>query len=64
MPFGLGSESAAVSLGGEVEQGPEFAEPVEGVQAGWVVLPAGREGSGELAVAGVVDLFDPGVEPV
>ena len=64
VPFGLGGEGTAVAFGGEVKQGPQFAEPVEGEKARGVVFPAGGEDGGELAVAGPVDVLDPAPQPV
>ena len=51
-PFGL-----------EVQDGPQAGQDVQAVQAQVVGLPAGREGGGEVAVAGAVDLLDPAAQP-
>ena len=48
----------------EVEGRPEFHQPVQAVEAEGVLVPAGAEGGGEVAVAGAVDLLDPGAQPV
>src|SRR5216684_7387290 len=63
LPFGLAGEERCASFAGEVEDGPEFHEPVEPVQAQQVLFPAGSEGGGEVPVAGPVDLLDPGTQP-
>ena len=63
LPFGLAGEGGWLAFGGEVEDGPEFHEPVESVEAEQVLVPARAEGGGEMAVAGAVDLLDPGAEP-
>src|ERR1022692_2817596 len=64
LPLALGGQDAGGAVRVEVQDGPELAEPVQGVQAQGMVFPAGREDGGELAVAGLVDLADPGAEPV
>jgi len=62
LPFGLAGEDGCVSRGAEVEGGPQFHEPVEPVEAERVLFPAGAEGGGQVAIAGPVDLLDPGAE--
>ena len=48
------------AAGLEVEHGPQLGQHVQAVQAQRVLLPARAEGGSELAVAGPVDLLDPG----
>ena len=55
--------SAGVRSGLEVEHGPQVGQDVQAVQAQVVGGPAGAEGGGQVAVAGLVDLLDPGAEP-
>lgn len=50
--------------GAEVENRPEFTEPVENVQAQGMLLPAGREHGSEPAVARLVDMADPGTQAI
>jgi hypothetical protein len=62
LPFGLAGEGGAGALVGEVEHGPEFGQPVQGVEAEGVLVPALPQATGEVAVAGAVDLVDPGAQ--
>ena len=52
-----------VRSGLEVQHGPQGGGDVQGVQAQVVGWPAGAEGGGQVAVAGPVDLVDPGAQP-
>ena len=61
--FGLGRQQAGGAVGLEVQDRPQGGRDVQGVQAQVVGFPAGREGGGQVAVAGAVDLLDPGAEP-
>ena len=54
--------SLAVRLGLEVEDRPQAGQDVQAVQAQVVGGPAGGDGGGQVAVAGAVDLLDPGVQ--
>jgi hypothetical protein len=47
----------------EVKRRPQLAEDVEAVQAQVVSGPARTQGGGQVAVAGAVDLLDPGLQP-
>ena len=60
--FGLGRQRPRGAFGLEVEDGPQVGEDVQAVQAQVVRAPAGSEGGGQVAVAGAVDLLDPGVQ--
>ena len=55
--------SAGVRLGLQVEDGPQLGQDVQAVQAQVVGGPAGAQGGGQVAVAGLVDLLDPGAQP-
>ena len=61
--FGLGRQRPRGAFGLEVEDGPQVGQDVQAVQAQIVRAPARGEGGGQVAVAGPVDLLDPGVEP-
>ena len=61
--FGLGRQGPRGAFGLEVQDGPQVGEDVQAVQAQVVRAPAGGEGGGQVAVAGAVDLLDPGLEP-
>ena len=61
--FGLGGQQRGGAAGLEVEGGPQLGQDVQGVQAQVVGGPAGAEGGGQVAVAGLVDLLDPAAEP-
>ena len=63
LPFGLAGQGAGGPPGLQVEHRPQLAEPVQGVQAERVLLPAAAQRGREVAVAGPVDLLDPGAEP-
>ena len=60
--FGLGGQQLGGALGLEVEDGPQAGQDVQAVQAQVVGGPAGGDGGGQVAVAGAVDLLDPGVQ--
>jgi hypothetical protein len=63
LAFGLGRQDPEGAFGLEVEDGPQVGQDVQAVWAQVVRPPAGGEGGGQLAVAGPVDLLDPGVQP-
>ena len=60
--FGLGRQGPRGAFGLEVQDGPQVGQDVQAVQAQVVRAPAGGEGGGQVAVAGAVDLLDPGLE--
>ena len=60
--FGLGGQQLGGALGLEVEDRPQAGQDVQAVQAQVVGGPAGGDGGGQVAVAGAVDLLDPGVQ--
>ena len=61
--LGLGRQQAGGPVGLEVQDRPQGRRDVQGVQAQVVGFPARGEGGGQVAVAGAVDLLDPGAEP-
>jgi hypothetical protein len=61
--FGLGRQQTGGPFGLEVQHRPQGGRDVQGVQAQVVGLPARGQGGGQVAVAGPVDLLDPGAEP-
>ena len=61
--LGLGGDQARGAVGLEVQDRPQGGRDVQAVQAQVVGFPAGGQGGGQVAVAGAVDLLDPGAEP-
>jgi hypothetical protein len=61
--FGLGGQQDRGPHGLLVQDRPEAGRDVQGVQAQVVRFPARAEGGGQVAVAGPVDLLDPGAQP-
>lgn len=62
LPLGLAGESRGVAVLSEAEDRPEFHEPVEAIQAEGVLDPAWADGFGDVAIAGPVNLLDPGAQ--
>ena len=62
VPFGLPGQGAGGAPGLEVQDGPQLGQPVQDVQAQRVLVPAVGQAGGEVAVAGPVDLVDPGAQ--
>ena len=60
--FGLSRQQPGVTAGLQVEDRPEAGQDVQAVQAQVVGGPAGADRVGQVAVAGAVDLLDPGMQ--
>ena len=60
--FGLGGQQPGGAGGLEVQDGPQAGQDVQAVQAQIVGGPAGADLGGQVAVAGAVDLLDPGLQ--
>jgi hypothetical protein len=61
--FGLGGQQDRGPQGLQVQDRPQGGRDVQRVQAQVVRFPARAERGGQVAVAGPVDLLDPGAQP-
>ncbi len=61
--FGLRRQRPRSAFRLQVEHRPQIRQDVQAVQAQVMRAPAGGEGGGQVAVAGAVDLLDPGAQP-
>ena len=61
--FGLGGQQRGGTVRLQVQDGPQLGQDVQAVQAQVVGGPAGAQGGGQVAVAGLVDPLDPAAQP-